>query len=64
MDILTWFLSFSIVPRTILIVAIVAWVFICYFLSGYAEKKWGDRETGAVLGFFVPMLILMIWLSQ
>ena len=64
MDILNWFLSFSMITRVIIVASIVAWVFICYFLSGYAEKKWGDRETGAVLGFFVPMLALMVWLGH
>ena len=64
MDILTWFLDLSWIWRISTVITILAWITVCYFLSGYAEHKWGDRETGAVLGFFVPMLILMVWLGQ
>ena len=64
MDIITWFLSFSMTFRIVIISIIFVWVIICYFLGNYAEEKWGDRETGAVVGFFVPMLLLMIFLSQ
>ncbi|MBE8215661.1 MAG: hypothetical protein HAW62_04960 [Endozoicomonadaceae bacterium] len=39
----------------------LVWLISCYALAGLTEKKWGDRETGAVLGFFVPILCLMIY---
>ncbi|MCY4328500.1 MAG: hypothetical protein OXC48_00205 [Endozoicomonadaceae bacterium] len=64
MDVLDWFFSFSLLSRIIIIAAIIGWIIVCYFLSDYTEKKWGDREVGVVLGFFVPMLLLMIWIGR
>lgn len=64
MDVINWFYDFSVLSRIMIIVTIVAWIVVCYFLSGYTEKKWGDREIGVVLGFFVPMLLLMVWIGK
>ncbi|MDP0589186.1 MAG: hypothetical protein QS748_08320 [Candidatus Endonucleobacter bathymodioli] len=37
--------------------SLIAWVLLTYVTGIYSEKKWGDRESGALLGFFVPGLI-------
>ncbi len=41
---------------------LVVWVVITYFMGLYSEKKWGDRESGALIGFFVPGLIFTLLL--
>ena len=64
MDILTLIIGLSTTWKVIGIAIIIIWLSLCYRLSGYTEKHWGDRETGAVIGFFVPMLILMFWLGH
>ncbi len=38
----------------------VAWVALTYLMGLYSEKKWGDRESGALIGFFVPGLLFML----
>ncbi|MDD7804024.1 MAG: hypothetical protein PUP46_00280 [Endozoicomonas sp. (ex Botrylloides leachii)] len=54
----------GITPTGWLIVAIflVVWVAFTYFMGAYSEKKWGDREPGALVGFFVPSLLFALYL--
>ncbi|WP_330926426.1 hypothetical protein [Candidatus Sororendozoicomonas aggregata] len=38
----------------------VSWVALTYLMGLYSEKKWGDRESGALIGFFVPGLLFTL----
>lgn len=35
------------------------WVASIHFAGAATEKRWGDRETGALAGFFVPGFVLI-----
>ncbi len=39
---------------------LIAWAALTYFMGVFSEKKWGDRESGALIGFFVPSLIFTL----
>ena len=38
----------------------VVWAAMTYLMGLYSEKKWGDRESGALVGFFVPGLVFTL----
>ncbi len=40
-------------------VCLLVWVGIIHFSGVFTEKRWGDRESGALVGFFVPGFILI-----
>lgn len=52
----------NVTPSGWLIIAfsLIAWIFLTYVMGVYSEKKWGDRESGALIGFFVPGLIFTL----
>lgn len=54
----------GITPTGWLIVALclVVWAVFTHILGLYSEKKWGDRESGALVGFFVPGLLFTLYL--
>ncbi|CAM3463848.1 hypothetical protein [Parendozoicomonas haliclonae] len=38
------------------------WVGLTWWLGEFTEKRGGDRESGALIGFFVPGIIaLVVW---
>ena len=41
---------------------LVSWVILTYLMGLFSEKKWGDRESGALIGFFVPGLLFVFLL--
>lgn|GEM_PF-4383136 len=41
------------------LVCLLAWVASIHFAGVATEKRWGDRETGALAGFFVPGFLLV-----
>ena len=53
---LTWFQWLGIVAAT------VFWLGLTWWLGEVSEKRGGDRESGALVGFFVPGLVaLFVW---
>ena len=48
----------------IMVLCLIAWVAMIHFFGKMTEKRWGDRESGALVGFFVPgfIFILMLYL--
>ena len=45
-----------------LFVCLIIWIAMTYFVGRYSEKKWGDRESGALIGFFIPGLLFSLCL--
>ncbi|WP_354009912.1 hypothetical protein [Endozoicomonas lisbonensis] len=46
----------------IVIICLGLWTFATYIVGEFSERKWGDRESGALVGFFAPGLIFMLCL--
>ena len=46
----------------LLLLGVILWTAATYYMGVYSEKKWGDRESGALIGFFVPGLFFVIGL--
>ena len=46
----------------IMVLCLIVWVLLIYFFGRITEKRWGDRESGALLGFFVPGLVFVAML--
>ncbi|MGI9273759.1 MAG: hypothetical protein ACR2PT_02735 [Endozoicomonas sp.] len=46
----------------ILAACLIAWVFATWLMGELSDRKWGDRESGALVGFFVPGLLFMLML--
>lgn len=40
-------------------VCLLAWIVAIHYAGQVTEKRWGDRESGALVGFFVPGFIFM-----
>ena len=40
----------------IIALCLIAWIGMIHYFGKMTEKRWGDRESGALLGFFVPGL--------
>ena len=41
-------------------ICLAVWVLVTYFCGEFSERKWGDRESGALVGFFAPGLIFIL----
>ena len=43
---------------------VALWVASIHFAGVASEKRWGDRESGALAGFFIPgfLLIALLYL--
>jgi hypothetical protein len=39
---------------SILLSYVIAWIGAVYLLGSLTERKWGDRESGALVGFLYP----------
>ena len=46
----------------IVIICLGIWTLATYIVGEFSERKWGDRESGALIGFFAPGLIFMLCL--
>ena len=46
----------------IAVICLVSWALIIHFAGAATEKRWGDRETGALAGFFIPGFFLVVLL--
>ena len=42
------------------------WLVLTYYMGEMTEKAFGDRESGALVGFFAPGVVLLIavWLLR
>ena len=40
-------------------ICILLWIIIIHYAGVFTEKRWGDRESGALVGFFVPGFLFM-----
>ena len=38
---------------------LIIWIILIHFCGKFTEKHWGDRESGALVGFFVPGLVFV-----
>ncbi len=62
MDLIALFSDLSLLHWILIGVAVAAWLGLTWWLGDISERKGGDRESGALVGFFVPGLIaLVIW---
>ncbi|WP_257286243.1 hypothetical protein [Endozoicomonas sp. SESOKO1] len=39
-----------------------SWIVIIHYAGKVTEKHWGDRESGALVGFFLPGFVFMAML--
>ncbi|WP_062260297.1 hypothetical protein [Endozoicomonas arenosclerae] len=46
----------------ILAICLLVWVAATYLMGELSDKRWGDRESGALVGFFVPGIVFVIGL--
>ena len=46
----------------IMVIFLVVWVAMIHYFGKITEKRWGDRESGALVGFFVPGLAFVAML--
>lgn len=50
---------------TIAGICLLLWIIIIHYAGVFTEKRWGDRESGALVGFFVPgfvFITLLYWM--
>ncbi|WP_345193247.1 hypothetical protein [Kistimonas scapharcae] len=65
MDLMALLSGLSPVGWFFVIAGIIGWIALCYWMGEFSEKRWGDRESGALLGFFAPGLFLLVfWLIR
>lgn len=38
---------------------LVLWIVMIHCCGKFTENRWGDRESGALVGFFVPGLVFV-----
>ena len=51
--------SMSVTGWVISFVCLLMWIAVIHYAGVFTEKRWGDRESGALVGFFVPGFIFM-----
>lgn len=54
--------NMSLMSWVILAICLGLWVLATYLVGEFSERKWGDRESGALIGFFAPSLVFMLCL--
>ncbi|MCK5892826.1 MAG: hypothetical protein KAG53_00120 [Endozoicomonadaceae bacterium] len=63
MDLIALSSDISLVGWLLIAIGIACWIVFCHFMGAFSEKRWGDRESGALLGFFAPgLFIFVFWL--
>ena len=40
-------------------ICLLVWVVMIHYCGKFTEKRWGDRESGALVGFFVPGVVFV-----
>ena len=40
-------------------IGLLLWMGLTYLAGQFSEKHWGDRESGALIGFFIPGIIII-----
>ncbi|WBA79990.1 hypothetical protein [Endozoicomonas sp. GU-1] len=43
-------------------ICLLSWIAIIHYSGKVTEKRWGDRESGALVGFFLPGFVFMAML--
>ncbi|MGI2028134.1 hypothetical protein [Endozoicomonas sp. ALC013] len=43
-------------------ICLLSWIAIIHYSGKVTEKHWGDRESGALVGFFLPGFVFMAML--
>ncbi|USE34730.1 hypothetical protein [Endozoicomonas sp. SCSIO W0465] len=43
-------------------ICVFSWIIIIHCAGKVTEKRWGDRESGALVGFFLPGFVFMAML--
>ncbi len=62
MDLMSLFSELTFLQWCGIATAIVVWLGMTWWLGELSEKRGGDRESGALVGFFVPgMVALVVW---
>ena len=62
MDLLAFFSELSLLHWAGVVLGAVVWLGLTWWLGDMTEKRGGDRESGALVGFFLPgVVILVIW---
>ncbi|KEQ18689.1 hypothetical protein [Endozoicomonas numazuensis] len=46
----------------ILAICLLVWILATYLMGELSDKHWGDRESGALVGFFVPGIVFVVGL--
>ncbi|OED49365.1 hypothetical protein ACH42_01905 [Endozoicomonas sp. (ex Bugula neritina AB1)] len=46
----------------IVALCLIAWVAMIHVFGKMTEKRWGDRESGALVGFFLPGIVFVAML--
>ncbi len=49
----------------VMALCLLVWIALIHIFGKMTEKRWGDRESGALVGFFVPGLVfiaLLYWI--
>ncbi|WP_252176268.1 hypothetical protein [Endozoicomonas sp. 4G] len=52
----------SITGWIVLAVGLLVWIAATYIMGEISDRRWGDRESGALLGFFLPGIVFVIGL--
>ncbi|MGI9281643.1 MAG: hypothetical protein ACR2PX_18705 [Endozoicomonas sp.] len=52
--------SLDLVQWTIVLSYFISWLGLTALAGSITERKFGHRETGAIVGFFIPGLLLLI----
>ncbi|MGI9281641.1 MAG: hypothetical protein ACR2PX_18695 [Endozoicomonas sp.] len=48
----------------ILVICLLVWIAATYLMGELSDKRWGDRESGALIGFFVPGIVFVVGLCM
>ena len=62
MDLLALFVDLELWQWLAITLGSCGWFGLTWWLGEFTEKRGGDRESGALIGFFIPGVIaLIVW---